>query len=413
VNLTVLCPHFAPDAAPTGVVMTHIVEGLAERGHRLRVVTSLPWYVHHAVEPAYAGRPVRTERTAWGEIVRVHPFPTDKRDIPRRALAFGAFSLLAGLEGLPRAADGVLAMSPPLTMGLTGWAVGLARRAPLVFNIQDVFPDVAVELGVLRGRRVIAAARWLERLSYARADAVTVLSDDLRDNVAAKVAPGARHKVRVIPNFVDTDAIRPQPRTTRYREELGLGDRTVVMYAGNVGMSQSLELLVEAARAMVDDPGVVFLVNGSGAARPHLEELAAGLPNVVFGDLQPAERLSEVLATGDVHVIPLKRGLGRASVPSKTYSILAAGRPFVASIDPGTEVTRLAERSGAGVAVPPEDREAFIAAVKALVAAPEERAERGAAGRRFVEAWLSPAAVAEAYEALFVELVEGRRARAR
>jgi colanic acid biosynthesis glycosyl transferase WcaI len=103
-------------------------------------------------------------------------------------------------------------MSPPLTLGLTGWGLALARRAPLVFNIQDVFPDVAIELGVLRGERVIAAARWLERVSYERADAVTVLSDDLKDNVVAKVGAAAAGKVHVIPNFVDTDWIR---RTAR------------------------------------------------------------------------------------------------------------------------------------------------------------------------------------------------------
>ena len=408
-KLAILCPHFAPDTAPTGVVMTHIVEGLAERGHELAVVTALPWYRDHAVEPEFRGRWVRRTDTDWGRIVRVHPFPTDKRDIARRALAFGAFSALAGIEGLRLGpVDGVLAMSPPLTMGLTGWGVALPRRAPLVFNIQDVFPDVAIDLGVLRDPRVIAAARWLERVSYGRSDAVTVLSDDLAENLEAKVSAAQRGKVRVIPNFVDTVAIAPTDRDTAYRHELGLGDRTVVLYAGNVGLSQSLELVLEAARAMADDPSVVFVVNGSGSARPALQEAAAGLANVVFGDHQPIERLGEVLATGDIHVIPLKRGLARASVPSKTYSILAAGRPFVASIDPGTEVARVAERSGAGVAVPPEDPAAFVAALRAMVADPAAARARGAQGRAFVEQWASPAAVAERYEALFTELIEAR-----
>jgi colanic acid biosynthesis glycosyl transferase WcaI len=404
-RLVVICPHFAPDIAPTGVVITRIVEELVARGHRLDVVTALPWYEHHRVEPGWGGRPVRTELTPWGSITRVHPFPTDKRSIPRRAVAFGGFSALAGLSALRGGrADGVLAMSPPLTLGLTGRAVATLRRAPLVFNIQDVFPDVAIELGAITNGRVIEAARRLERVSYRAADAVTVLSDDLRDNVSAKLPPAERAKVRVIPNFVDTEAIRPLDRMTSYRRQLGIDDETVVMYAGNVGLSQSLELVLAAAEKLTHREDVVFVVNGGGSARADLERRAVGMTNVRFADYQPKERLSEVLATGDVHVVPLKRGLARSSVPSKTYSILAAARPLVASVDLGTEVARVVEQAGSGVAVAPEDPAAFLDAVAALVDDPQRRATMGAAGRAFVEQWASPAAVAGAYEALFKEL---------
>jgi colanic acid biosynthesis glycosyl transferase WcaI len=408
-KLAVLSPHFAPDMAPTGAVITRIVMELAARGHELHVVTALPWYEHHRVEPEWRGRLVRTERTAWGSVARVHPFPTDKRSIPRRAVAFGGFSALAGVTGLRGGrVDGVLAMSPPLTLGLTGWGMAQARRAPLVFNIQDVFPDVAIELGAITNPAVIATARRLERISYRVADAVTVLSDDLRDNVASKLPPGHGHKVRTIPNFVDTRAVTPLDRRTRYRRQLGLGDETVVMYAGNIGLSQSLDLLVAAARTLADRPDVAFVVNGGGSSRPLLEAQAAGLPNIRFADYQPTARLAEVLATGDIHVVPLKRGLARSSVPSKTYSILAAGRPLVASVDPGTEVARVVEKAAAGLAVPPDDPEAFIEALIRLVDHPRERTEMGASGRVFVERWASPEAVAAAYEELFTELARPR-----
>lgn len=413
-HLTVLCPHFEPDVAPTGEVMTRIAHELVARGHRLEVVTSLPWYLHHRVEPGWEGRLVRAEATPWGRVVRVHPFPTDKADIPRRALAFGGFSALEGLAGLGRLrrTDAVMAMSPPLTLGLTGWGVARARRAPVVFNVQDVFPDVAVELGVLSNPRVIAAARWLERTTYAAADAVTVLSDDLADNVRAKVRPARRDKVRVIPNFVDTGWVRPGPRDNAYRRELGIDpDATVVLYAGNVGMSQSLGLVLDAATALGGDPSLVFVINGGGAAKADLERRAAGMANVRFAPLQPRERLPEVLSAGDIHVVPLKRGLARSSVPSKTYSILAAGRPLVASVDPGTEVARVVEQAGAGLAVAPEDPAAFTRAIAGLAAAPDEARRMGERGRAFVERWASPAAVARQYEELFTELVDRRRAR--
>lgn len=415
-NLLVLCPHYAPDVAPTGEVMTQIAEHLVARGHRLHVVTSLPWYREHAIEPGWEGRVVRHEDTAWGRITRVHPFPTDKGNIPARALAFGGFTALATLAGLASRSrpDAVLAMSPPLTLGAAGWLVAERHRVPFVFNIQDVFPDVAVEVGAITNRRVIAAASWLERETYLRADAVTVLSDDLADNIAAKIAgrrgaAGRRDKVRVIPNFIDTDWIRPGPKENPYRREHGLEGKTVVMYAGNVGFSQSLDLLLAAATHLAHDPQVAFVINGGGSARPVLERAAAGLPNVRFVDMAPKARLPEVVAAADLHVVPLRSGLARSSVPSKLYTILAAGRPVVASVDAGTEVARTVEEAGAGLAVPPDDPEAFTKAIERLVRAPEEAEAMGAAGRRFVEGWASPGAVAEAYERLFEELVAARR----
>jgi colanic acid biosynthesis glycosyl transferase WcaI len=410
-NLLVLCPHFAPDLAPTGEVMTQIATELAERGNRLHIVTSLPWYQHHALEPGWEGRAIRHEDTAWGRITRVHPFPTDKRNIPARALAFGGFTGLSALAALATRArpDAVLAMSPPLTLGAAGWAVARARRIPFVFNIQDVFPDVAVELGAISDPRVIRFASWLERETYLRADAVTVLSDDLKANVAAKIAgrrgvAGSSDKVRVIPNFIDTERIRPGERENAYRREHGLEGKTVVMYAGNVGLSQSLELVLAAAAHLAHDPDVAFVINGGGSARPGLEQAAAGLPNVHFVDMAPKERLAEVVAAADIHVVPLRTGLARSSVPSKLYTILAAGRPVVASVDPGTEVARTVAAAGAGVAVPPDDAERFTKALVSLIEAPVEAREMGAAGRRFVERWASPAGVAAAYEALFAEL---------
>ncbi|MCC5953319.1 MAG: glycosyltransferase family 4 protein [Acidimicrobiia bacterium] len=417
-NILVLCPHFAPDVAPTGVVMTAIGTELAARGHRLHVVTSLPWYRHHRVEVGWEGQLVRIEDRSWGRITRLHPFPTDKSNIPARALAFGGFTALASLEGLLTRSrpDVVLAMSPPLTLGLAGWSVARSRRVPFVFNIQDVFPDVAVELGLLTDTRVIAAASWLERATYRRADAVTVLSEDLARNVVDKLASGPRpleadeaaSRVHVIPNFVDTERIVAAPRDNDYRREFGLGDRTVVMYAGNVGFSQSLDLVLAAARAMVDRTDVVFVINGGGTARPTLEADAAGLDNVVFVDMQPAERLPEVLAAADLHLVPLRKGLARASVPSKLYSILAAGRPVLAAVDPGTEVARTLAAAEAGRAVPPDDPEAFVAALEELLDGPDVLTAMGAAGRRFVEAWASPAAVAASYEALFEQLIAAR-----
>ena len=407
-KLVVLAPHFSPDVAPTGEVVTRIVEELGRRGHELEIVTSLPWYRDHAVEPNYAGRLFRYEDTPWGRITRVHPFPgPDKRKLLRRAAGYAAFTALAAtFGGRGGEIDGVLGVSPPLTLAAAARAVARRRKAAFVFNVQDIYPDVAVELGALTNHRLIAAGYRLERWSYDWADAITVLSEDLRDNVARKtVRP---EKVRVIPNFVDTAWITPSERSNSYRREYGLEDKTVVMYAGNVGLSQGLGIVIEAAAALAYEEDLVFVINGAGAEREALRERARGLTNVRFVDIQPPERLPEVLAAADIHLVTLKRGLARSSVPSKTYSILAAGRPLLASVDEGSEVADVVERAGAGVAVPPEDPEALTKALRRLLDSPDDLDRMGRAGRTFVEGWASPAAVAGAYEALFEELRASR-----
>jgi colanic acid biosynthesis glycosyl transferase WcaI len=404
VRIAVLCPHFDPDLAPTGVVMSRIVRELAARGHELHVVTSLPWYADHRVDPRYAGRLIRRERTEWGTITRVHPFPTDKSSIARRAAGFVGYSALAGLTGLVgRRCDVTLAMSPPLTLGLTGAVMSLTRGRPFVFNVQDVFPDVAIELGKLPSWAV-GPSKALERWSYRSANATTVLSRDLQENLQAKVPPGHRNRIRVIPNFVDTDAIVPLDRMTNYRRELGIGDELVVMYAGNVGFSQSFELIEAAADHFAGRNDVVFVVNGDGSAKADLMARCVGRPNVRFAGYQPVERLSEVLAIGDVHLVLLKEGLAASSVPSKSYSILAAGRPLLASIDRGTEIERMVIEANTGVTVGPNDPASFNAALESLLDSKATRERMGINGRQWVTQWASPAAIAQQYEDLFEEL---------
>ena len=209
-KLVVVCPHFAPDIAPTGTVMTRIVTELAGRGHELHVITALPWYREHAIEDGWGGKLWRTEKTAWGSITRVHPFPgKSKSNLLRRALGFVAFSVLVAWRGLFAGGamsrlDGVLAMSPPLTLGLTGRLITALRGGRLIFNIQDVFPDAAITTGAIRHPLIISLASWLERVSYRASDSVVVLSDDLAENVREKVRQRHRDRVMMMPNFVDT-----------------------------------------------------------------------------------------------------------------------------------------------------------------------------------------------------------------
>ncbi len=387
--------------------MTRIVEELVQRGHEVHVVTSLPWYRQHHVEKEWQGKGRKCEATPWGSITRVSPFAgKDKSHIARRAVGFIGFSALLGVRGIfaggmRRRAHAVIAMSPPLTLGLTGWLVARVRRAPLVFNIQDVFPDAAIATGKITNQRIIWLARWLERTSYRASDAVVVLSQDLRKNLEAKVSPRVARRIHVIANFVDSENIVPRSCATPYRKEHAGNADTVVMYAGNVGFSQSINLLIDAARAL---PRVMFIVNGEGSARSALEIEARGVFNIRFVDYQDASRLSEVLASADIHVVPLKAGLGAVSVPSKAYSIMAAGRPLLAAIDADSEVARIVETVGCGRVVAPDQPEAFVAALTSLLENREELAEMGKKGRSWVVENASPNAVGEAYHQLLATL---------
>ncbi|MFM8955995.1 MAG: glycosyltransferase family 4 protein [Actinomycetota bacterium] len=399
----VLCPHFAPDIAPTGRVMTQLVDEWVALGHEVHVITALPWYRDHRVEPGWRGRLVRRERTAWGSITRVHPFPAkSKSNLVARAFAFMLFSSIAGIcaliVGRPNSrrarVDAVIAMSPPLTLGIVGWLAAVGRRTRLIFNVQDVFPDAVIKTGAVKSRVLISLASSLERFTYRRASAVAVLSSDLQRNVRAKLPAGLAGRVHVIENFVDTQRVAPLDHHTAYRRELGLGDEVVVMYAGNVGFSQSLDTLIAAARRL---PQISFVSNGAGAALAHVKDLSRDLANVHFGDYQPEVRLAEVLASADIHVVPLRAGLAEVSVPSKTYSILAAGRCVVAAVDRGTQIERLVTQANAGVCVQPDDVDALVSALGDLANDATRRTTLGSNGRTFIERHPSARHAAESY----------------
>ena len=402
-KIQVLCPHFEPDSAPTGEFMSAIVNNLGERGHELQVVTALPWYRHHAIEPGWEGKPVQIEQRSWGKITRVHPFPTDKTNIPARAAAFGGFTAIGLATALTTrfSPDIVFAMSPPMSLGLSGWMAAKRHGVPFVFNIQDVFPDVAIETGTITNPSVIKAAKRLEKFVYDNSDVVTVLSEEMRRNVAGK----SSSETEIIPNFVDIASFNPQPIENSYRKEFGLEGKRVVMYCGNVGFSQSIELLADSARELAHLDDVVFVVNGGGSAIGEVHRRAEGLDNFRVIPYQPVERVPEVLAAADVHVIPLRKGLAWSSVPSKLYKILAVERPVVASVDEGTEVGRVVVDAGAGFSVPPDVAAPMTERLAVLLEDPEMRSDMGRKGRRWVEQWTTPARAANQYEDVFSRLI--------
>ncbi len=297
-------------------------------------------------------------------------------------------------------------MSPPLTIGVTALLLGLIKRIPFCYNLQDIWPEVAVRLGMLRGRKLIGCFERLERFIYRQSRKIFAISEEFKQNLLGKGV--AAEKIEVIPNFVDTNFVRPLAKANAFAQAHELTDRFVALYAGNIGLSQGLEVILDAASHLRDRAEIVFLIVGQGTCRDELMVAAErrGLNNVRFLPLQPEAEVPRLYAACDVALIPLKRGITENSVPCKTYSIMAAGRPYVAGVDRESNVWKLTQAVGCGVCVEPENGRALAEALLQLQAEPELARAMGHNGRAHVERHFAREVVTERYRVALEALVE-------
>lgn len=402
---------FAPDGVSTSVLLTELALELQRRGHQVEVLTTTP---HYNVDAEARARQPLTVR--WRGLLAASclaGIPVWHVAIPAKGnrvgarlldyLRFHAVSLLAGMSVIERP-DVILAPSPPLTIGIVAWLLGLLRRAPFVYNVQEIYPDVAVSLGVLKNRAAIRSFEGLERFIYRRARRVTVISEWFRRRLLDKGVAAA--KLQVIPNFVDTEFIQPGDRCNPFAQEHALEDKFVVQYAGNLGLTQGLETILAAARLLQDLPAVRFLIVGDGARRPWLEAQLAQQPsaNVLLLPYQPRSRVPQIYAASDLCLVPLKRGTAQETFPSKIYTIMAAGRPVIASADPDSELAWVVEEAGCGWATPPDDAQALAETIRTAYHQRNSLSSMGRRGREYVVKHHSLAAVAAQYDALICEL---------
>ena len=342
------------------------------------------------------------------------PRAASQRDRPRstllRVLAFLWFTAASFAVALwktqPRT---VFAVLQPLTVVLPMLMLAKGKRAGLVFNVQDLHPDALVSLGLIRQPWLIAALRGLERIAYTRCDALAVISEGFRRHCLER---GARaDRVRVIPNWIDLDEVRPATAPSRLRARLGLeADDFVALYAGTIGLVSGAEVVLEAA-ALLQESGVRFAFVGEGPLVPRLqaETRRRALKNVGFLPFQPRELLGEVQSLGDVSLVTLLPGHGTTSVPSKVLGYLAAARPVVAAVDPDCETARVLRDAQAGVVVPPTDPRALAEAIVALRSDRDGARRMGEAGRRYLEERLAKERVLGLHEALLREVAGLRR----
>ena len=374
-SLLAVNQYYAPGIEATAHLLADLCEALTDE-FDVTVVTG-----RLRNPPVEAGRELRNGVT----VIRVRSTAFDRRRLALRAVNYASYLVASLREALsaPRP-DVVLCMTDPPVIADVALVVARRFDAPLVVISQDVFPEIAVELKRLENPAIVGLLRLAIGMYLKRADRIVAIGETMRRRLEEKGA--ARERVRVIPNWVDTEELTPQPRDNEWSRDHGLTDRFVVMHSGNVGHAQDLATLVRSATFLRDVEDLAIAVVGDGARRAELMQLAEVLDveQVRFYPYQPRVWLPRSLSAADVHVVGLARGLSGYVVPSRLYGVLAVGKPVIAAADPESETAQLVERVGCGITVPPGRPELLAAAIRRAYDGDVDLAEMGRRGREYV-----------------------------
>ena len=396
-RLLVLNQYYWPGVEATAQLLTELCEALAEE-YEVEVVTG----VLHGHEDD----PRELERNNV-RIVRVSSTSYERSELVHRAANYFSYlgSALSYVLKAP-APDLVICMTDPPIVGDLGVIVGRRFDAPVLVISQDVFPEIATELGRLGNPAVVAVLRGLVGAYLRRADRIVAIGETMRERLEAKGASPER--VRVIPNWVDTTAITPQPRENQWAERHGLVSKFVVMHSGNVGHAQDLDSLVRAATFLRDLDDLRVVIAGFGARHAEMVALARRLEVgdlVRFFDYQPRDRLPLSLSSADLHVVGLAKGLAGYVVPSRLYGILSAARPVVVAADEESETARIVAEVGCGLVIPPGRPELLARTIRAAREGAYDLGEMGERGRRYVEREADRSVAMARYRAVVADLL--------
>jgi colanic acid biosynthesis glycosyl transferase WcaI len=396
-RILVLNQYYWAGIEATAHLLTELCEALAE-DYDVEVVTG----VLHGHE----GQPRELERNGV-RIVRVTSTAYDRSELGRRAANYFSYlgsALRYALRG--PAPDLVLCMTDPPIVGDVGVVVGRRFGAPVLIISQDVFPEIATELGRLQNPAVVGVLRTLVAGYLRRADRIVAIGETMRRRLEQKGA--APDRLRVIPNWVDTTEITPQPRDNAWAQGHGLVDKFVVMHSGNVGHAQDLDSLVRAATFLRDLDDLLVVIAGFGARHNDVLELAKRLEvtdHIRFLPYQKRKRLPLSLSSADLHVVGLAKGLAGYVVPSRLYGILAAGRPVIAAADEDSETARLVGEIGCGIVIEPGRPELLARTIRAAQEGAFDLEEMGRRGREYVEREADRSVAMERYRKLVAELL--------
>ena len=360
---------FYPDGAATGQLLTELAEDLVgQHGWRVTVITGVPLVPSRPTLPSQGGWLVGREDYRGVAIRRARGTRFDKRRFAGRAANYLTYFLTACWAGLRvDRPDVIVAMTDPPIIGLAAWLASKRAGAPLVMAYQDLFPEVTALLEDFHSDAIDSALQRVNRFLCRRAARVVALGETMRRRLIENKGARAAETV-VISNWADTTAIVPGDKQNAFAREHGLANAFVVMHSGNLGLSQNLETVVEAAALLRDLPDVRVVFQGDGVKKADLQRQAAalGLSNVMFLPYAPKARLGETFAAADVFVVSLQRGFAGYIVPSKLYGILAAGRPYVAAVEESCEVAAITRLRQCGLVAEPGDAASLARRVRDL-----------------------------------------------
>jgi colanic acid biosynthesis glycosyl transferase WcaI len=377
--------NFAPEPTGIGKYSGEMAAWLATQGHQVRVVAAPPYYPAWQLATGYAWPPYRREQWQGVDVWRAPLWvPRNPGGMLRvvHLLTFALSSLPVMLSQVLWRPNVVMTVAPALVCAPAGWLTARFCGARAWLHIQDFEVDVAFQMGLLKNkalqRLVLASERWLLR----RFDVVSTISRKMMGRLATKgVTP---EKICFFPNWVDIDHIRPLANPSSYRVELGIApDAVVMLFSGTLGNKQGLMVIPDAARRLMQVPGVVFVVCGDGVMKPELEAAARELPNLKLLPLQPFARLSELLGLADVHLLTQSADAEDLVLPSKLTGMLASGRPVIATCNAGTEIAVVVQHCGLVVA--PGDGAALALAVEQMVNDVAMRRRLGSQARAYAE----------------------------
>ena len=405
-----LTQYYPPETGAAAVRLSRLARLLVESGHQVTVLTSLPNYPEGVIPAAYGGRLFRREVRDGVEVVRVWVVATPSKRARARLLNQFSFMGMAAMRGSwLRRPDVLFVESHPLFVTLTGGWLKRIRRAPIVLNVSDPWPEAAVATGALKeSSPLVRVGRRVERWAYRDADRIVALSNGFRDSIL-RIQPSPE-RVITIRNGVDLQRFHPATADERAaaRARLGLAEGPVAVHVGNLSLTYDLNMLLGAAEGL---PEVQFVFAGGGS---QAEALQYGirdreLGNVRYLGVLPHHEMPSIWAAGDVSLIALgDHSLAEGTLPAKLYESLATGTPVAAAIR--GEGAHLITESGGGLATPIGDSSAFVSALKDLLQDPVRRDAMRASGRAFAEAHLSPQRVKDAYESVFRQAAARRTA---
>jgi glycosyltransferase involved in cell wall biosynthesis len=368
--------YYPPDTSATAKMAAAFIEPLAQK-HDVSVICGRPSY-----DPSErrSWRLWQTEQLNGVRVIRVGSTDYPRTQMQRRIFNYLSYVALSVPRALFASGDVVLAMTDPPFEGIVGAFIAMLKRKPFVYNIRDMYPDMAVGGSIVKPGLMARVWETLHRWALRRATSVVVLGEDMRARIAAKGV--VLDRIDIVRDGVEATPQRAEAPEfdTEVTRAIRSDFRFVLVHAGNLGFYGAWETLLTAARELQPD-GVGLVFVGDGAQRARLQELAADIPNVRFLPFFPSNKISSVLAAADAHIITIKRGLEGVVVPSKMYGILAAGRPIVAVAPRETDAATLSAREHFGCSADPDKPAEVVAAVRALLTDPSRLAAMGAAAR--------------------------------